>query len=730
MSKQLALPLLCCLFAAGLAARAHGQDLNPPTIAALRVGFDEHYKIAHWAPIEITFQGGTTPLVGQVELILPDGDGTPSRVIAPRPVQLLPGQQTKVLMCAKFGRIDGGLRIVFRVEGKAVIDREFDNQPGPDRLMVPWAMQVEQPLIVTLGSSIGVEEAIRLHQYPNQQPIEVVHLGDVSQLPTEWYGYDGVDALIISTSQPEMFAKLLDTGARVAALAEWIEQGGKLVLVAGASAPTVLAPDAPLARFAPGRFVEVTTLRKTTGLEGYIGGARKVRPTGRELTLSVPRLEKVDGKVEIAEGDLPMVVRSPRRFGEIVFVAVDLDQQPFVDWDGRGPLVNRLLGFPEPTSTNANNQPGVMVTPRAFARGSADLANQLRLGLDNFRNVTTISFAVVALLILGYIVLIGPGDYFLVKRLLKRMELTWITFPLWVVLVSAGAYALALYTKGDDLRLNQVDLVDVDVQSGVARGTTWLNLFTPQTKPFDLELVPRDVSGADVADGSRLFAWLGSDMNQYSRGASGFFSGQYVFAPSLDRLIGVPIQVWSTKSFIGRSSYPSRDLVKADLTMGPEQVPEGTITNTLPIDLAECMVVSGRWAYLLGDLKSGQVVQLKPGEQRDLPNVLHDASLRAAQVRPNNAYNEALAGSVMDTLQQMMFYKAAGRNEAGLSNSYQQFVDLSHLLTLDRAILVGRAQKQAAQLVDGGAALAGPEDQHWTVYRFIFAVKRPSAARK
>ena len=62
------------------------------------------------------------------------------------------------------------------------------------------------------------------------------------------------------------------------------------------------------------------------------------------------------------------------------------------------------------------------------------------------------------------------------------MELTWITFPIWVVLVSAGAYALAMYTKGDELRLNQVDLVDVDVQSGMARGTSWLICFRRNRK--------------------------------------------------------------------------------------------------------------------------------------------------------------------------------------------------------------------------------------------------------
>ena len=58
---------------------------SPPPIVGLRVGFDSRYKLARWTPVEVTFLGGTDALAGQVRLILPDGDGTPTVVTAPRP---------------------------------------------------------------------------------------------------------------------------------------------------------------------------------------------------------------------------------------------------------------------------------------------------------------------------------------------------------------------------------------------------------------------------------------------------------------------------------------------------------------------------------------------------------------------------------------------------------------------------------------------------------------------
>ena len=50
------------------------------------------------------------------------------------------------------------------------------------------------------------------------------------------------------------------------------------------------------------------------------------------------------------------------------------------------------------------------------------------------------------------------------------MELTWITFPTIVVTVSLLAYYAAYAVKGNDLRVNKVDVVDVDQAAGPGRG--------------------------------------------------------------------------------------------------------------------------------------------------------------------------------------------------------------------------------------------------------------------
>src|SRR5205814_8375374 len=102
-----------------------------------------------------------------------------------------------------------------------------------------------------------------------------------------------------------------------------------------------------------------------------------------------------------------------------------------------------------------------------------NLAVALRRHVDTFDGVPVISFGWVAVFIVLYILLIGPVEYFFLKKVLGRLELTWVTFPLIVVTVSAAAYFTAYAVKGRDLKVNKVDVVDVDPASGRVYGRCW-----------------------------------------------------------------------------------------------------------------------------------------------------------------------------------------------------------------------------------------------------------------
>ena len=131
-----------------------------------------------------------------------------------------------------------------------------------------------------------------------------------------------------------------------------------------------------------------------------------------------------------------------------------------------------------------------MAGPRFNQYGVSDLSSQLRAALEQFPGVKLIPFGWVAFFIFLYILLIGPGDYFFLKKVLKRMELTWITFPTIVVTVSLVAYYAAYVLKGNDLLVNKVDVVDIDQAAGLMRGNTWISLFSPQNRDYTIRAIP------------------------------------------------------------------------------------------------------------------------------------------------------------------------------------------------------------------------------------------------
>src|SRR5262249_51778165 len=159
------------------------------------------------------------------------------------------------------------------------------------------------------------------------------------------------------------------------------------------------------------------------------------------------------------QGRIPLAVQSPYGLGRITVFGFDLDRGPFSEWGSRGPFWENLV------AQTAHPLPQGQFERYPVGRGAApeDYSTSLQGSLDYFEGVPVVSFGWVALFILIYIVLIGPVDYLFLKKVVKRLEWTWVTFPIIVITVSAGAYFAAYALKGKDLKINKVDVVDIDL---------------------------------------------------------------------------------------------------------------------------------------------------------------------------------------------------------------------------------------------------------------------------
>ena len=83
-----------------------------------------------------------------------------------------------------------------------------------------------------------------------------------------------------------------------------------------------------------------------------------------------------------------------------------------------------------------------------------------------------------SLLLVGYIVLIGPINYLVLRRL-DRREWAWVTMPVLIAVFAVGAYGFGSALRGSDIIVNEVAIVRgaPDATEGTAQ--VYLGVFSP-----------------------------------------------------------------------------------------------------------------------------------------------------------------------------------------------------------------------------------------------------------
>ncbi len=718
--------------ALGIPAAAHASSAR---IMELRAGLANHYKVGQWIPIWVEIDSG--PLVdARIEVTVPDSDGVATTASAP----LQPASSSRggasALLYTRIGRVGSPITISLVLGGR-VVD-EWTVQPGA--ASGRGAELVELPhtgeLLVTFGETASelMDAFVDGEAVSRQGGRRIARLTDVAELPRDWFGYESVDVLVISAADSALLRDLAADETRYAALVRWIELGGRLtVLSGGDDTQEMLAEGGPLEGLVPGKFAEVARLPETGPLERFANSDAAITAHVARTAIMVPRLVDVEGAIEAYAGqrptDLPLVVRATRGLGEVTFAGVDLAKPPLAEWPGRKQFLQTLLR-PYLAVIDVADHSETLVT-----RGYNDLSGALRQRLGrSFATVAPITFPVVAVLAIAYLLALGPIDYLIVHRWLRRPWAAWVTFPLVVVLFGIAALALADWRSGaSGPRVNQLELIDIDTITGRARGTFWATLFSPHADEFDLSLDVAAPGNQGDAGAEVLLSWWGLPGvgigGMQSRWTDiGKFGGGYTYTAERDGLENVPVLTSASKSLLARWTAPAGPLVEARL-VDKDGLVTGWIENRLGQPVRNVRLLYNGWAYRLGDLEAAERIDL--GDQtspRRVKTIVTQEALRAAAPgQVDKTVFMAEHASAAEILSLMMFYEAAGGlGFAKLPHRYQAFCDLSRALELGRAILVADVPTGGTRLVDAATHEALGEDrgEAAVVYRFVLPVKK------
>lgn len=272
------------------------------------------------------------------------------------------------------------------------------------------------------------------------------------ELPESWQGYSSLEALLWLDGR----ATELRSSAQVDALKQWISSGGRLYVARGNSMNLAGTPIADLLPVKLGAGREVEAL-----------GAHF--PDGNTLVLE-NTLKK--GHIRASADNLNLVTEAPRDAGKITFVAVDPTRSPFTGSTKTAEFWTWLLemgprrGLP---SQDEERPPGPV--------GSTALSQQA----GRFPDIAAPEIGGLFLLIILYLVVVGPLDYLLL-RWLQKLEYTWFTFPGYVLIFTM--FILLVGGAFIQRAANQREIVVVDhyAETGFKR-----------TRALSAVLAPADV---------------------------------------------------------------------------------------------------------------------------------------------------------------------------------------------------------------------------------------------
>ncbi|MFL5644699.1 MAG: hypothetical protein ACJ78L_05070 [Chloroflexota bacterium] len=513
-----------------------------PTMEA-RILVGGHARVGSWVAISVHLTNDGPPISAELRL----AGGTQGQTHFGTPVDL-PTQADKTYVVYAQPPAFGSELTVDLVEGGTTLATRKAPFTIHDATQLVVAVVAEHPERL-VGS-------IDLPPNMNQVAPLIVSLTP-EDLPERVEAWASIDRMVWQDTETDRLSP-----AQLDAMRGWLAGGGRLVIAGGTVGPAALAafPDTIL----PFRPV-VTTDLPAENLTGLLGEL----PTG---AATVPALsgELIAGRTLATAGDRVVAAERPYGSGGVTLLGFD----PSVDWISR---------------SDASHDLWRRILPAKGAGGLSFVDDNLLISaVSQLPALSLPPIGGLILILLVYILLIGPINYLVLVRL-DRREWAWFTMPALIVAFAVGAYGFGAALRGSSVVVNEVAVVRG--ASGTTDGTAqvYLGVFSPT----------RGVYQVSVPGGALLSAPI-----------SGDFFGTTGTANTLDVLQGDPARVrdlgvgFSSLRAIRAETAMKVPLIETDLRLEDGRL-KGTVKNSSQQRLERPAVVLGQTVVSVGDLEPG-----------------------------------------------------------------------------------------------------------------------------
>ncbi len=524
----------------------------------VEMGFGGYAKQNAWIPIIVRAENTGAPVSGEIRA----RSDYPGETYA---ISLnLPAQSQKT--------------VTFLVPNRSKYTVKFvtdDGETRYDTIVTPRQLAPYDYFVGVIAGDPGTLNLLGGLSTGTGNVVSVAHL-TVSDLPAQSGGLVAFNALIFN----DVDTTVLSAG-QIAALADWVAGGGRLVVGGGPNAGLTVAG---LQSLLPAADFVLETLPRLDNLAAL--GKRAI-PNAGPFIAAVP--QTTDGIVKLYEQDFPFWVQKKYGRGDISYFALDFSLAPLDGWAGNDTFWNTML------DSLQGNPP--FFTGYAAPQAITDiLANIPGAGLPSpWRFTAFLCF---------YFLFLVPINYFVLKRM-KRRELAWLTIPALILLFTVIGYAIGFRSRGSDTLLRQLSVVQQPNNSAIASETAFLGLYSPVRDKFTLKFSEEVlVRFSDAQNGYRGIKTNVNAPTTIFYGASTELRNLWTDIGSMStvmaqrRIATDPIDVRLT---VDRS--PLRPFLK------------GTIVNRTPYTFSDVVIIAGSYGYPLGELPPGETqisAEIKP----------------------------------------------------------------------------------------------------------------------
>lgn len=505
---------------------------------------DGHARQGTWMAIDVHVRNDGPPISGELRLT----GGIQGKTTFGTVVDL-PTQSDKVYRLYAQPPGFGRTVEVSLVEGTTVLDSIKVPFTSHDATQMVIGVMAERP-----GDIVG-----SLDLLPDQQGRAglVIPL-DAADLPRRVEGWATLDRLIWQ----DMDASALEPD-QLDALRSWLAGGGRLIIVGGTTGPDSLAafPDAILP-YRPTTTIDVAPASLVAVLGELPEGATDVPAFAGTM---------IDGRALATSAG--QVVAAERAYGGGAVTILGFD--PTVDWIDETTVAKGLWRRLLPARIGG----GPVVTDDS----------QLISAVSQLPELALPPIGGLAALLGAYILLIGPINYLVLKRM-DRREWAWVTMPVLIVAFAVGAYGFGSLLRGSELIVNEVAIVRGSPGATEGTAQVYLGVFSPSRGTYQVRI-----------PGGALM----------SAPASGDFFGGDGQAASLDVLQGETSMIrdlnvgFGSLRTVRAESAVSVPRIAASLRLEDGHL-RGTVTNESDQPFLKPAVVLGGTVATLRDLAPGE----------------------------------------------------------------------------------------------------------------------------